>query len=120
VDRYTVEFKPAARKELEELTDPVLGRVIRKLESLGSMPRPPGCKKLKGYKDQWRVRIGDWRSIYIIDDESKLVSVTRIAHTARCLRMSVVQSAAHMRHASGRIDYFQSPSIFLNNAICPR
>ncbi len=80
MNSFTVELKPAARKELEQLPDAVLGRVVRKLESLGSVPRPPGCKKLKGYKDQWRVRIGDWRAVYIVDDELKLVSVTRIAH----------------------------------------
>ena len=40
--------------------------------------RPAGCKKLKGYKDQWRVRAGDWR--VLIDDAAKLVSVTQIAY----------------------------------------
>jgi len=39
-----------------------------------------GCTKLKGYKDQWRVRVGDWRVLYIIDDAAKLVTITRIAH----------------------------------------
>jgi mRNA interferase RelE/StbE len=53
---------------------------VSKIESLAQNPRPPGCKKLKGYKDKWRIRIGDWRVVYIIDDETKLVSVTRIAH----------------------------------------
>jgi len=80
VNSYTVEVKPAARRELEALPDHVLSRVVRKLESLGHAPRPAGCKKLKVYKDQWRVRVGDWRVLYIIDDAAKLVSVTRIAH----------------------------------------
>jgi mRNA interferase RelE/StbE len=80
VNSYTVEVKPPARKELEVLPDNVLARVVRKLEALGDTPRPAGCKKLKGYKDQWRVRVGDWRVVYIIDDAAKLVSVTRIAH----------------------------------------
>ena len=71
--KYAVELKPPARKELEALPDNVLARVVRKLESLCIDPRPAGCKKLKGYKDQWRV-------VYIIDDPTKLVSVTRIAH----------------------------------------
>jgi mRNA interferase RelE/StbE len=47
---------------------------------LGHTPRPAGRKKLKGYKNQWRVRVGDWRVVYIIDDAAKVVSVTRIAH----------------------------------------
>ena len=80
MDNYTVEVKPAARKELEALPDNVLSRVMRKLEALGETPRPAGCKKLKGSKDQWRVRVGDWRVVYIIDDAAKVVSVTRIAH----------------------------------------
>ena len=77
---YVVEVKPPARKELEELPDNVLARVVHKLESLADNPRPAGCKKLKGYKDQWRVRVGDWRVVYVIDDTAKLVTVTRIAH----------------------------------------
>ena len=80
MNSYAVELKPSARKELEALPDSVLARVVRRVESLTNDPRPAGCKKLKGYKDQWRVRIGDWRVVYIIDDTDKLVSVTRIAH----------------------------------------
>ncbi len=77
---YAVQIKPSARKELESLSDPLLARVVAKLESLSHEPRPTGCKKLKGYKDQWRIRIGDWRVVYLIDDAARLVSVTRIAH----------------------------------------
>jgi len=80
VNSYAVEVKPSARKELESLPNTVLARVIRKLESLAHEPRPAGCKKLRGYKDQWRVRVGDWRIVYIINDAAALVSVTRIAH----------------------------------------
>jgi mRNA interferase RelE/StbE len=80
VGRYSVEVKPPAQKELEALSDELLVRVVRKLEALGSAPRPAGCRKLKGYEDQWRIRVGDWRVVYIIDDAAKLVSVTRIAH----------------------------------------
>ncbi|HEV2381401.1 MAG TPA: type II toxin-antitoxin system RelE/ParE family toxin [Terriglobia bacterium] len=77
---YSVELKPPARKELEALPDSMLARVVKKIESLGDAPRPTGCKKLKGYKDQWRVRVGDWRVVYVIDDPAKRISVTRIAH----------------------------------------
>jgi mRNA interferase RelE/StbE len=68
VSNYSVEVKPSARKELEALPDKVLTRVITKIESLAPLPRPTGCKKLKGYKDQWLVRVGDWRVVYVIDD----------------------------------------------------
>ena len=77
---YRVEVKPSARKELEDLPNNVLSRAVRKMESLAENPRPPGCKKLKAYSDVWRIRVGDWRILYIDDDGTKLVSVTRIAH----------------------------------------
>jgi mRNA interferase RelE/StbE len=80
VSSYTVQVKPSARKELEALPDKLLARTIKKITSLADTPRPAGCKKLKGYADQWRVRVGDWRVVYIIDDTTKLVSITRIAH----------------------------------------
>ena len=41
---------------------------------------PAGCKKLKGYKDQWRIRVGDWRVVFSIDDSAARVSITRVAH----------------------------------------
>ena len=63
MSNYSVEGKPSARKELEASPDSVLARVVGKIESLGRTPRPTGCKKLKGYKDQWRVRFGDWRVV---------------------------------------------------------
>jgi len=80
VNNYSVEVKPSARKELESLPDNVLARVLQKMNSLRTAPRPAGCKKLKGYRDQWRGRVGDWRVVYIIDDAAKLISITRIAH----------------------------------------
>ena len=77
---YTVQVKPSAQRELEALPDDVLPRVLQKMEILRDSPRPAGCKKLKGYKDQWRVRVGAWRVGYIIDDTAELISITRIAH----------------------------------------
>ena len=72
VGDYTVKMKPAARKELEALPDNVLARIVTKIESLAGTPRPAGCKKLRGYKDQWRIRAGDWRVIYIHRTDSAL------------------------------------------------
>jgi len=65
---------------LDALDDRVSPRIDRKILELADNPRPAGCKKLKGYKDQWRVRIGDWRVLYIIDDATMLVTITRVAH----------------------------------------
>ena len=62
------------------LPDAVLARIVKKIEVLADEPRPNGCKKLRGYKDQWRIRIGDWRVIYIVDDAKAIVNITRVAH----------------------------------------
>jgi mRNA interferase RelE/StbE len=73
-------LKSSARKELERLPPNLIQRVFPKLEALGADPRPAGCKKLKGGQDVWRIRIGDYRVVYSIHDERRLVSVTRIRH----------------------------------------
>ena len=61
-------------------TIPLFTRIDLNILALADNPRPAGCKKPKGYEDQWRVRVGDWRVQYIVDDAAKLVSVARIAH----------------------------------------
>jgi mRNA interferase RelE/StbE len=65
---------------LDALDDALFGRIDKRILALGSNPRPTGCKKLKGYKDQWRIRIGDYRVIYIVNDSRKTVTVTHVAH----------------------------------------
>jgi mRNA interferase RelE/StbE len=65
---------------LDTLDDAVFKRIDRKVLGLADNPRPPGCKKLRGYKDQWRIRVGDWRVVYLIDDAARLVTITRVAH----------------------------------------
>jgi len=80
VVRYALEIKQSAQKELDALNDALFTRIDRKILALADNPRPLGCKKLRGYKDQWRVRIGDWRVLYIIDDAARFVIITRIAH----------------------------------------
>ena len=78
--KYAIDIKPSARKELENLSDRLIARLLPKIEGLAANPRPSGCKKLRGYKDLWRIRIGDYRIVYIVDDDHKMLSVTRIAH----------------------------------------
>jgi len=67
-------------KELHGLPSTVVGRIVPRLEHLAASPRPPGCKKLKGGDREWRIRVGDYRIVYEIDDSAKTVDVTRIAH----------------------------------------
>lgn len=78
--KYSLEIKQSATRELDALEEAVFARIDLKIMALSDNPRPPGCKKLKGYKDTWRIRIGDWRVVYIVDDAARLVSITRVAH----------------------------------------
>ena len=78
--RYSLEIKHSAQRELDALDNTLFVRIDRKILALADNPRPAGCKKLRGYKDQWRIRVGDWRVVYLIDDEAKLVTITRVAH----------------------------------------
>lgn len=58
----------------------MLARIMPRLERLAAAPRPPGCKKPRGGDNEWRIRVGDYRVVYIIDDVVKTIDVTRIAH----------------------------------------
>ncbi len=78
--KYSLEIKRSAQKELDALDDAPFARMDRKILALAGNPRPAGCKRLKGHRDQWRVRVGDWRAVYIIDDAARLVTITRIGH----------------------------------------
>jgi mRNA interferase RelE/StbE len=80
VANYSLEIKDSAQKELDAIDDPLFARMDRKIMALAENPRPAGCKKLKGYKDHWRIRIGDWRILYIVDDAARRVTITRVAH----------------------------------------
>ena len=76
----------SARKELERLQEPLLSRVFRRIEALGSNPRPRGCRKLEGAEDLWRIRIGDYRVIYSIDASRRLVDISAIRPRSEAYR----------------------------------
>ena len=78
--KYSLEIKQSAQKELDALDKQLFARINRKIIAPAGDPRPAACKKLKGHKDYWRIRIGDYRVIYIVDDSTKTVTVTRVAH----------------------------------------
>ena len=80
VVKYSLEITTSAQKELDSIDDPLFERIDRKILALADDPRPVGSKKLKGFRDSWRIRVGDWRVVYVVDDAAKLVTVTRVAH----------------------------------------
>ena len=77
---YDVVLTSSAEKELKKLSGQLIARIVPRLENLASNPRPSGCKKLRGGDEEWRIRVGDYRVVYTIDDARLLVEVTRIRH----------------------------------------
>ncbi|MGI8669686.1 MAG: type II toxin-antitoxin system RelE family toxin [Aridibacter sp.] len=61
---YSITFARSARKELEILPNSLIKRIFTKIEALADEPRPNRCRKLQGFKNLWRIRIGDYRVIY--------------------------------------------------------
>jgi len=81
VASYRVLIKPSAAKEIEAV-DPKKDRqrIVAGIRSLADDPRPPGCEKLAGQDDRYRIRGGRYRVIYSVGDGELLVVVVRVGH----------------------------------------
>lgn len=77
---YSVVLTQTAEKELQKLPVRMIEKIVVVLQSLEENPRPSGCKKLKGYKNLWRARVGDYRIIYSIDDIILLIDIREVGH----------------------------------------
>lgn len=77
---WNVEIERKAQKALKKIPDPYKSNIIEAIEGLTNDARPPGCTKLKGASDLWRVRVNDYRIVYQIKDEQLLILVIRIGH----------------------------------------
>ncbi|MGH7452625.1 MAG: type II toxin-antitoxin system RelE family toxin [bacterium] len=76
---YGINIFRRAQKELATLPTLVYPRVRDAIRGLANAPRPPGCKKLIG-RDGWRIRVGDYRVIYEIDDNAQIITIMHIGH----------------------------------------
>jgi len=83
---YSVLLLPAAKRDLRRLQPNMRGRMESAISRLEANPRPPGCKKLTGFENEWRLRVGHYRILYVINDSAKAVSVARIAHRREAYR----------------------------------
>jgi mRNA interferase RelE/StbE len=80
VAKYSVFIKPSAVKEIEALSrKKERQQIMHRIGQLADNPRPPGCQKLSGY-DRYRIRQGNYRIVYGIEDEELVVYVVRVAH----------------------------------------
>jgi mRNA interferase RelE/StbE len=77
---YEVRLAPAAARQLRKFDPPVRRRIQAALELLAEDPRPPAATRLVGGAGEWRVRTGDYRIVYEIQDGILLVLVLRIGH----------------------------------------
>lgn len=78
---YRITFKKSAEKELERLPVRAIKRISKAIDELSSNPRPAGSKKLEGQKESlWRIRTGDYRVIYLVEDVIRIVEIRRIGH----------------------------------------
>ena len=77
---YTVIVARSSQKELESLPLSVIKRIAAKIDGLVQQPRPAGCRKLRDENNLWRIRIGDYRVIYEIDDARRIVAIRAVRH----------------------------------------
>lgn len=80
---YTVTLSRSAQKEIRGLDKPILNRVLPEIRELANTPRPTGCRKLIGEEDLWRIRVGDYRVLYFIDDSARAVDVIAVRHRSK-------------------------------------
>lgn len=77
---YKILFKRSAERELRKISQPFLGQIIEKIDNLSVRPRPPGIQMLKGEDRYFRLRQGDYRIIYDLDDAAKTITIIKIGH----------------------------------------
>jgi mRNA interferase RelE/StbE len=79
VGKYKIYIKPTAVKELQKIPKRDVSRIIEKIRSLSSNPRPPGCEKLSS-DEKYRLRQGKYRILYSIEDDKLIILVIKIGH----------------------------------------
>jgi len=82
---YTVEIKRSAEKEMDRLPNKIHRHISEKILALEANPRPPGTRKLQG-GEGYRLRIGDYRVLYTVDDQTRHVFVYSVAHRREAYR----------------------------------
>jgi mRNA interferase RelE/StbE len=101
---YAVELGPV-RKDLRALDDKTRRRILRALIALEANPRPPGAKKLRGESELWRVRVGDYRILYSIEEARLVVLVVKIGHRRGGLSRRAIGTVARLPHSPREADH---------------
>ncbi|MEW6351333.1 MAG: type II toxin-antitoxin system RelE/ParE family toxin [Thermodesulfobacteriota bacterium] len=77
--RYRLAISPSASRSLRNLPSALLPAIARRIDLLAGNPRPLRTKKLSGKKGTYRVRAGDYRILYSVDDRDRVVTVLDVA-----------------------------------------
>jgi len=80
---YSIVFARSARKELECLSAKLVQRIFPTIEALAKEPRPKGCRKLTAENNLWRLRVGDYRLLYTIDDDKQAIDIVAVRHRSK-------------------------------------
>ncbi len=78
--RYRIEIARSAEKQLKRLPTEDRRRLARAMLALAEEPHPPGCRKLTGYDDVFRIRVGVYRVIYSVSGRTLVIIVLKIGH----------------------------------------
>jgi mRNA interferase RelE/StbE len=77
---FRIEWKKSTRKDLRKLPPSAADRIVEAVENLAENPFPHGVEKLSGSEHAYRIRLGDYRIVYEVVTESKLVEIQRVRH----------------------------------------
>ena len=80
MDTYKIEWKRSATKELEKLPRPMISKIVSAVDNLSSNPYPQGVRKLVNTQNSYRIRVGDYRVLYIIAENKLIVEIIRVRH----------------------------------------
>jgi mRNA interferase RelE/StbE len=83
---YEVYVEKSAEYDLKRLPTSTFHRIIPQIRTLAQNPRPSGCRKLTGSKNDWRIRVGDYRVLYEIDGKIRAVRIMRVRHRREVYR----------------------------------
>lgn len=85
---YEIFLERTAEKDLKKLDKTHFNRIVIRIKELSIKPRPRGCRKILGSVNDWRIRVGDYRIIYEINESSKSIRVMRVKHRGGVYRFS--------------------------------
>lgn len=78
--QYRLCFAKSVAKDLDALDATLNRRILKKIEALPAQPRPAGCVKLTGFSHRWRLRVGDYRIVYDLDEKNQQIDVIAVRH----------------------------------------